>query len=60
MYKTKLQPEHSRVAWVLLVFQLFLSAYDRMGTIVGLNMQSYLLGDGWFCPTFCFQAAATK
>ena len=58
--KTKLQPENSRVAWVLLIFQRFLSAYDRMGTIVGLNLRSCLLGDGWFCPTFCFQAVATK
>lgn len=35
-------------------------AYDRTRTIVGLDLENYLLRDGSFCPTFCFQAYFKK
>ncbi len=58
--KTKLQPEQGRVICVLLIFLWLLPAYDRTGTIVGLDLQNYLLGDRSLCPTFCFQACCKK
>lgn len=55
--KTKLQPESGQVIWVLLIILWFLSAYDRTGTIVGLDLQLF---DKSLCPTFCFQAYCRK
>lgn len=60
VHKAKVQPERRQVMCLLLIFLWFFSAYDRLGTIVDLDLQKLLLGDGLFCPTFCFQAFCKK